>query len=274
MDFEQGVAEHLAWKDRLFEYLARPDGRLNPSEVASDQNCVLGQWIYRESSHYADCPEFAILRAEHAHFHEVVASIVRGARLGLSVRSEAALERETEFGKISAKVITTLMALKSSTTADAMAARHESAATESTISGPPRERRPALSWRPSYSVHVRQCDEHHKYLFVLLQVLEGMLDKNESASTVEMVLAELRDYCDYHFKAEEDLMEKARYAELATHRDAHRAFITRIEQFQQDRMAASQKPAAVVTFLKKWIVDHIQRMDKAYSATLNKAGID
>lgn len=272
MDFEQGVTEHLAWKCRLFEFLARPDGRLKPSEVASDQNCALGKWIYGEGANYADYPEFATLRTEHAHFHKVVANIVRGALLGLSVRDEAALERETEFGKTSAKVIAALMALKSKATADA-AETGPARVVTNPISGRAPERSPAFAWNPSYSVHVRQCDEQHKYIFVLLQVLEGVVDKTECASTINMVLDELREYCNYHFNAEEDLMQKAQYRELAAHRDAHLAFIERIEQFEQNQAASPQESAAVVTFLKKWIVDHIQGMDKAYSATLNKAGI-
>jgi Chemoreceptor zinc-binding domain len=78
MDFEQGVTEHLAWKGRLLEYLARPDGQLNPFDVACDQSCTLGKWIQGESFSYAGYSEFATLRAEHAHFHQVVANIIRG----------------------------------------------------------------------------------------------------------------------------------------------------------------------------------------------------
>lgn len=37
MDFERGVTEHLAWKKLLFEYIARPDGRLKPSEVVRSE---------------------------------------------------------------------------------------------------------------------------------------------------------------------------------------------------------------------------------------------
>jgi len=271
MDFERGVTEHLAWKDRLFECLARPDGRLNPSEVTSDQNCTLGKWIHAEAAAYADDPEFSTLRTEHAHFHKVVANIVRGARLGLSVRNEAALERETEFGKTSAKVISALMALKSKVATSG--AVPESATTECRVAGQAAECSPAFAWNPSYSVHVRQCDEHHKYLFVLLQVLEGMPDKAECVSTVKTVLDELQDYCEYHFKVEEGLMQQARYSELTPHRAAHQAFTARIAQFKQNRAASPQAFAAILTFLKKWIVDHIQVMDKAYSAALNEAGI-
>lgn len=273
MDFEQAVAEHLAWKDQLFDYLARPDGRLNPSDAASDQNCTLGKWIYGEGSTYAGDPEFATLRSEHAHFHKVVANIVSGARLGLSVRNEAALERETEFGKTSANVISALMALKSRASTEATSIVRASDAIEFQISGQVAECSSAFTWNSSYSVHVRQCDEHHKYLFILLQVLECVLDKTESTSTVKMVLDELHDYCDYHFTAEENLMQQARYSELAAHRDAHQAFVARIEQFKHTQATSPRESAAIVKFLQKWIVDHIQRMDKAYSATLNEAGI-
>ena len=273
MDFEHGVVEHLAWKDRLFEYLTRPDGRLNPLDVASDQSCTLGKWIHEKSPSYADYPEFATLRTQHAHFHKVVANIIRGARLGLSVRNEAELERETEFGRSSADVISALMALRSRTVAEDNIKFTEIAATGYSVSGQVAKSSLAFAWNPSYSVHVRQCDEHHKYLFVLLQVLEGMSGKTESASSLKTVLDELHDYCDYHFKVEEDLMRQARYSELPAHRNAHQAFTARIAQFEQSRTVSRQASAALVKFLKKWIVDHIQGMDRAYSATLNKAGI-
>lgn len=201
----------------------------------------------------------------------MVANIVRGARLGLSVRNEAALERETEFGKTSANVISALMALKSKAVTGSMVP--ENATTECRSASQAADCPPAFAWNPTYSVHVRQCDEHHKYLFLLLQVLEGMSDKAECASTVKTVLDELHDYCDYHFKAEERLMEQAQYSGLSVHRDAHRAFTARIAQCRQNQTLSPQASAAILEFMKEWIVNHIQGMDRSYSATLNKAGI-
>jgi hypothetical protein len=99
MDFDHAALEHISWKRRLIDYLSHPDGHLRPSELSSDRNCRLGQWIHGKGSQYSKFPEYDVLVKQHARFHRQVGGLANGANLGLSVRSEAVLEGETEYGK-------------------------------------------------------------------------------------------------------------------------------------------------------------------------------
>ncbi len=265
MDFDDAALEHISWKHQLIDYLSHPDGHLRPCELSSDRNCRLGQWIHGEGSQYSKFPEYDALVKQHARFHRQAGGLVSGANLGLSVRSEAVLEEDTEYGEASAAVITAIMGLRAKVGGGVCAT---AVSTESKKALPP------LIWGKPYSVEVAELDEHHKYLFILINILQTAFEKNEKRSTAEMVLDQLSDYSDYHFKAEEELMDRVHYPDLLAHRREHEQFVQRIAGFKQQ---ATQRfeidSAAIVDFLRQWIVEHLQRVDRKYSSYMHAAGV-
>jgi len=95
----------------------------------------------------------------------------------------------------------------------------------------------ALGWDPSYSVEVTQLDKHHQYLFCLINILLESQGKGKERFAVAMVLADLADYAENHFKVEEALMEQANYPALAGHGREHEAFVARIAAALASRSA-------------------------------------
>ena len=112
MDFDQAVAAHSAWKQKLSKYLAQHDGSLKPADVALDNKCPLGQWIYGEGSRYSRLTEYSTLKQAHTHFHSTAAEVVRHADAGKSTTEETALGSGSEFAKASAAVVLAIMAMK------------------------------------------------------------------------------------------------------------------------------------------------------------------
>jgi hypothetical protein len=112
MNLDQAITCHVAWKQKLSRYIAKPDHSLNPTEIASDRNCELGHWLYGEGAQYASFPEFAGLKAEHAHFHTAAASVVTRADRGQHVSEELSLGAHSDFAQASNSVVSALMALK------------------------------------------------------------------------------------------------------------------------------------------------------------------
>jgi methyl-accepting chemotaxis protein len=112
MDFDQAIAAHGAWKQKLTEYLHKKDGSLKAAEVALDTKCPLGQWIHGEGTKYLKLSEFSTLRQEHARFHKAAAEVVRHADSGQSTAAETALGGKSEFANSSSAVVTAIMAMK------------------------------------------------------------------------------------------------------------------------------------------------------------------
>ncbi len=112
MDFEQAIAAHSAWKTRLSKYLQNPDRSLQPDDLAADNKCELGKWIYGEGKKFANLSEYATVKSHHARFHKIAADIVRRANAGEKVSQEVVVGAKGEFGSASAAVVLALMAMR------------------------------------------------------------------------------------------------------------------------------------------------------------------
>lgn len=56
MNFDQAIAAHGAWKQKLSDYLVKRDGSLKALDVSLDNKCPLGQWIHGEGAQYSKLP--------------------------------------------------------------------------------------------------------------------------------------------------------------------------------------------------------------------------
>ena len=128
-----------------------------------------------------------------------------------------------------------------------------------------------IQWTEDMSVGVTRLDEHHRRLIDLTNQLGAAVAAGDTERVTGKVLGELIRYVYYHFGEEERLMEEAGYADLAVHRQHHRAMAEHVrgleERFDCD-------PGAVVTadlhsFLADWLVNHIRSEDLRYKPALS-----
>jgi len=112
MDFNQAIAAHSAWKQKLASYLKTKDGSLKAGEIGVDNECPLGKWIYGEGSKFSSLPEFSTLRSEHARLHKAAAEGVCRADGGKSVIEEIAIGSKSEFASASQAVVSAIMKIK------------------------------------------------------------------------------------------------------------------------------------------------------------------
>jgi hypothetical protein len=113
MNFDEAVSAHSAWKMKLAMYLRKPDGSIKATDVAADNKCVLGQWIYGDGKKFAALPEFAALKSAHTKFHTCAADVVRKADSGQNVSEEIALGGASEFSRNSSDVVKAIIGMKS-----------------------------------------------------------------------------------------------------------------------------------------------------------------
>jgi len=80
-DFEKAKSAHLAWRARVRNYL---DGKssMQPQEVVSHRDCVLGKWYYAEGlANYGHLAEMRELEQPHSRLHALIGEIVERNRL-------------------------------------------------------------------------------------------------------------------------------------------------------------------------------------------------
>jgi chemoreceptor zinc-binding protein len=115
IDYDNAIAAHSAWKRKLTAYLQKPDGSLKVSEVAADNKCVLGQWIYGEGLQWAKLPAYIELRNEHSRFHKVVGDIVNKITAGNKDAASAMLGSKGDYAQTTTRVILAIGALRDAT---------------------------------------------------------------------------------------------------------------------------------------------------------------
>jgi hemerythrin len=131
-----------------------------------------------------------------------------------------------------------------------------------------------LAWNDTFSVKVRQFDDQHKKLIVLINQLHDAMRVGKGGDVVGEVLKSLIDYTSTHFAAEERLMKMHSYPELESHRREHTQLVKQVLDIQQ-AMTEGRKPLTmnIMGFLKEWLVKHIQGDDRKYGSYLNSKGV-
>jgi len=123
-----------------------------------------------------------------------------------------------------------------------------------------------LEFKPEYSVGVARIDAQHRKLFQWVNELEQAMGQGRGRDVLEKVLGGLVAYTREHFAAEEELMLKTSYPELAQHKAAHDGFIRRAAEFQQRHQAGELGVSVeLVSSLGDWIRNHVLGMDKRYA---------
>lgn len=131
-----------------------------------------------------------------------------------------------------------------------------------------------FAWNESYSVHVQQFDLQHQKLFEIINSLADAMRVGKGEAVVRDVVGQLAVYTRTHFLQEEVAMKQTSYPQLAAHHQQHSDLMAKVEQYKRD-LDEGRNPntVAVLGFLREWLVQHIQKADKAYSDHMNAHGV-
>ncbi len=132
----------------------------------------------------------------------------------------------------------------------------------------------AFAWTESYSVHVQQFDAQHRKLFEIINELAEAMRVGKGEAVIKDVVGKLAVYTRTHFLQEEVAMRQTGYPALDAHQAQHNKLMADVEKYKTE-LNDGHKPntIAVLGFLQQWLVDHIQKSDKAYSDHLNAHGV-
>ncbi len=130
-----------------------------------------------------------------------------------------------------------------------------------------------INWSRSYSVGVNQMDSEHQRLIDIINNLYTAMRSGRSKDAIGSILDELVEYTKTHFAHEERLMKESNYAGFDEQKRAHEALISQVIEIQGKYRSGTALGQEVMSFLKNWLVNHIQGLDKRYGPVMNKKGI-
>lgn len=134
---------------------------------------------------------------------------------------------------------------------------------------------PLMSWNEKMSVGVAAIDAEHKTLVGMLNDLYDGLQAGKAAEALGRVLDSLISYTAAHFTHEEELFARTGYPAAAAHKKEHDDLTKQVLDVQAKYKAGVSGTLSleVMTFLKTWLVTHIQGSDRSYGPHLNAKGV-
>lgn len=130
----------------------------------------------------------------------------------------------------------------------------------------------ALTMNQNLILGHAKIDGDHQKLFDLINRLAGAMKTGEGKQACGAILNELVSYTRTHFSMEEASMSRHGYPQAAAHKAEHDKFVNKIQEFKNKFEAGSGVVTIeILTFLRDWLSNHIQKIDKALVGALPAA---
>lgn len=137
------------------------------------------------------------------------------------------------------------------------------------LSLPPIRRRENvwIPWNDNLSVSIDVIDEHHRYLFDLVNDLFEVVTRKRGAREVARLIKALDAYAKIHFRAEEQMMDHYDYKKINHQLHQHHAFEEKIAEFYEElHINPFVAQFDVLSYLRDWLIHHIRVEDMQLSA--------
>lgn len=132
-----------------------------------------------------------------------------------------------------------------------------------------------ITWIDEYNINIKMIDEQHQHLVTLINKMYGIVssDDNVKKSQIRRLFAELADYTNYHFRAEEELLKMHNYPEFKSHKQRHDRLAMHLLELQMSFVRGETISVALLDFLNDWLINHILGSDKKYASFIQSQQI-
>ena len=135
---------------------------------------------------------------------------------------------------------------------------------------PIKEKNDPFTFTDKFKTGISLVDDEHRHLFEIIKQTNDLIHEDllhDKYDRIMHLLAELKDYTEFHFKDEEDLMTRIGYPDIEAQKRAHSAFIERLVEINVDGLDEIDNNQQaylldLVDFLVSWLSNHIIAADK------------
>jgi hemerythrin len=128
-----------------------------------------------------------------------------------------------------------------------------------------------IDWSDTLSIRVPEMDNQHKILVKMLNDLHDAMKAGNGRSVIGPIISKLVSYTKTHLANEEKFLESINYAFLNSHKTEHRKLTEQVLELQAKYNSGDMSVAPkLMTFLRDWLVGHIQKVDRMYGDYYNK----
>lgn len=128
-----------------------------------------------------------------------------------------------------------------------------------------------IEWDETLETGFLPLDDEHRKLVSLVNELYEYLIAGSSVNLIGAAFKQLARHTVEHFRREEKLMEDSRFPDTHSHRVQHLELEKQITELMSGLDAGAPLfTRGLVDFLKDWLVNHIQTMDRTFGEYLTQ----
>jgi len=124
-----------------------------------------------------------------------------------------------------------------------------------------------------YSVGVSIFDKEHEQLAALMNQIHASVIKHHDRDLALKLLESLIQLTHSHFDHEEGVMVNIDFHEREAHIAEHAALMREAKTMLRSVQTGGASALAIPTFLKTWLIHHMQTTDRKYSACMRRNGL-
>jgi len=130
------------------------------------------------------------------------------------------------------------------------------------------DQRTFTEWHSGYSVGNSELDNQHKKILSLCQQSIDCIsdDSREGIAKFHLILNELAEYVDQHFRTEEAFLKACGYPQLAQHIEEHFEYRRKLTELLIGATFGEVDKDSLYRYLAVWWYEHILTADKQYAA--------
>ncbi|SMC21052.1 hemerythrin [Clostridium acidisoli DSM 12555] len=120
--------------------------------------------------------------------------------------------------------------------------------------------------KDEFRTGIKIIDEEHEKLFEIAERVYQLLKNpftTDKYDKIVLILEELKNYTEFHFKDEEEYMASINYTGLFTQKVQHAEFIKVFDNMDLKSIDSNQDESLmkVLDYISKWLVEHILKED-------------
>lgn len=131
-----------------------------------------------------------------------------------------------------------------------------------------------LEWEKIYSVNVEELDNQHKNIFDIINLIYELKNEGIDKKKSKEIIANLKDYGNFHLATEEKYFKEFNYPEASTHIAQHDSYRDKILEIENKNLEDKEFFKELSNFLRIWWINHIQSVDQEYSNFFNQKGLN
>ncbi len=127
----------------------------------------------------------------------------------------------------------------------------------------------SIQWDPKYSIHNAGIDAEHQELFSLANDVLAIEEPKQEPQRFKADVKKLFRYMEFHFRHEEELMDRVRYPDREMHAARHAEIVALMNGLLNNCVSLPELAASLRHVLIDWLLVHVADEDAKITSSID-----